>query len=94
MHVCILNHDGEVLLHRGIPATREACLQIVNPYVEDLVVGVECMFTWYWLADLCLEHEIHFVLGHRSLLARRNSPVHQDDARMYPEPGRGGPGAR
>jgi transposase len=22
------------------------------------------MFTWYWLADLCAEHEIPFVLGH------------------------------
>ena len=22
------------------------------------------MFTWYWLADLCAEHRIAFVLGH------------------------------
>jgi len=28
------------------------------------VVGVECMFSWYWLADLCQEEEIDFVLGH------------------------------
>jgi transposase len=25
---------------------------------------VECMFTWYWLADLCVEEDIAFVLGH------------------------------
>ena len=29
-----------------------------------MVVGVECMFTWYWLADLCVKEEIAFVLGH------------------------------
>jgi transposase len=29
-----------------------------------LVVGVECLFTWYWLADLCAQEGIPFVLGH------------------------------
>jgi hypothetical protein len=28
------------------------------------VVGVECMFAWYWLADLCRNEKIEFVLGH------------------------------
>jgi hypothetical protein len=25
---------------------------------------VECIFTWYWLADLCAEQGLPFVLGH------------------------------
>ena len=29
-----------------------------------LVVCAECMFTWYWLADLCARESIPFVLGH------------------------------
>ncbi len=29
-----------------------------------MVVGVECMFTWYWLADLCQKEGLAFVLGH------------------------------
>jgi transposase len=29
-----------------------------------LVVCVECIFTWYWLADLCAQEGIPFVLGH------------------------------
>ncbi len=28
------------------------------------VVAVECMFTWYWLADLCRSEQIAFLLGH------------------------------
>jgi hypothetical protein len=27
-------------------------------------VGVECIFCWYWLADLCASEQIPFVLGH------------------------------
>jgi transposase len=34
------------------------------PYREELVVCVECIFTWYWLADLCAREGIPFVLGH------------------------------
>src|SRR5262249_26666265 len=29
-----------------------------------VVVGVECMYAWYWLADLCTQEQIPFVLGH------------------------------
>ena len=29
----------------------------------DLVVGCECLFAWYWLADLCADEKIPFVLG-------------------------------
>jgi transposase len=39
-------------------------LVAVEPFREDLVVAVECIFTWYWLADLCREEGIEFVLGH------------------------------
>ena len=39
-------------------------MRVIAPYREDLVVGVECMFTWYWLADLCQKEGSAFVLGH------------------------------
>ena len=29
-----------------------------------MVGAVECIFTWYWLADLCQKEGIAFVLGH------------------------------
>jgi transposase len=36
----------------------------VSPFRSDLVVAVECILTWYWLADLCCDKNIPFVLGH------------------------------
>ena len=64
MYVCILNATGEVAVHKNIPTTPKAFLRLIKPYRERLVVGCECMFTWYWLADLCCDEQIDFVLGH------------------------------
>jgi transposase len=64
MYVCVLNATGEVVLHRNLPTRPDAFLRLIKPYRDDLVVGVECMFTWYWLADLCADEGIDFVLGH------------------------------
>jgi transposase len=64
MYVCILSQEGEILLHRNMKAAPEPFLQAVAPYREGLVVAVECIFTWYWLADLCVQEGIPFVLGH------------------------------
>jgi transposase len=64
MDVCILNGEGEILLHRHMKAAPEPFLKAIAPYREDLVVCVEGLFTWYWLADLCAREGIPFVLGH------------------------------
>ncbi len=64
MYLCILDGTGTVLLHRNLAATPTAFLAAVAPYRDDLVVCVECMFTWYWLADLCAAEGITFILGH------------------------------
>jgi Transposase len=64
MYVCILNQEGAILLHRHMKAAPEPFLTAIAPYRDGLVVSVECLFTWYWLADLCAEEGIPFVLGH------------------------------
>jgi transposase len=64
MYVCILNQTGEILLHRNIRTDQERFLKLIAPYRDDLVVSVECIFTWYWLADVCAREQIPFVLGH------------------------------
>jgi transposase len=64
MYLCILEREGQILLHENMRSRPETFLEAVAPYREDLVVAVECMFTWYWLADLCAREGIAFVLGH------------------------------
>lgn len=64
MYVCIQDKNGRVLIHKNMRACPEYFLKVIRPYQKDIVVAVECMFCWYWLADLCSEHGITFVLGH------------------------------
>src|SRR5499426_2202640 len=64
MYLCIMNRDGEILVHRNMPAGPDPFLKAIAPYREDVVVCVECIFTWYWLADLCAREGLPFVLGH------------------------------
>ena len=64
MYICILSQTGEIVYHKNLLASPESFLKAVAPFREDLVVGVECTFTWYWLADVCAREGIEFVLGH------------------------------
>ncbi len=54
----------QIRLHQNIKTDPESLLRILAPFREDIVVAVECMFTWYWIADLCIQENIPFVLGH------------------------------
>jgi transposase len=63
LYVCILNQAGELLVHRHMKAGPDPFLQTIAPYRENLVVCVECIFTWYWLAALWAREHITFVLG-------------------------------
>jgi transposase len=64
LYLCILNQAGETLVHKNLPAEPSAFLSAIAPYRDDIAVAVECVFTWYWLADLCHREKITFVLGH------------------------------
>ncbi len=64
MYICILNQAGEILVHQNMPVDSKTFLTVITPYLEDIVVCVECIFTWYWIADLCDDLHIPFVLGH------------------------------
>jgi transposase len=62
--VCILDGDGNPVFHGTIAATPAAFLKAVAPFRDGLAVACECLFAWYWLADLRHEQQIPLVLGH------------------------------
>src|SRR5262249_43955016 len=64
MHLCVLDSTGAVVADVNLPTHPDAFLGAIAPFREDVVVGVECMFAWYWLADLCAKHSIPFLVGH------------------------------
>jgi len=64
LYICIINSEGETILHREIKASQEKLLEILAPYKDQIVVASECMDCWYWISDLCQDNNIPFVLGH------------------------------
>ena len=54
-------------------------LRAVKPFRDGLVVGVECMFTGYWLADLRLDESLDFILGHALYMKAIHGGKHKDD---------------
>ena len=64
MFTHVLDARGRTVFEKDLPAGPETFLDAVRPFRPGLVVGCECMFAWYWLADLCEDQAIPFVLGH------------------------------
>ena len=70
MYVCVISHRGKVKVHQNIKTDPEPFFELIFPYLNDVVVGVECVFCWYWLADFCTQHHIPFILGHALYINR------------------------
>ena len=66
MHVCVVDHKGEKHLHRNFDTKKlPRFLAALEPFEKsDLIIGCESTFNWYWLADLCHQRNLAFLLGH------------------------------
>jgi transposase len=64
MFTHVLDAAGKTVFEKDLPTDPAVFLDALAPFRPDLVVGAECMFAWYWLADLCEDHQIPFALGH------------------------------
>jgi transposase len=65
MYVCIVDAQGDVVFHKNLKAQAEPFTKLMERFQDkDIVIAVESTFNWYWLADLCQELKLNFVLGH------------------------------
>ena len=64
MYICVINNIGETLFHKNMICSKDNLELIINTFGKDVVIGVECIFTWYWISDFCMENGIDFALGH------------------------------
>ena len=72
LYLCVLDQAGTIRLHKEIPAEPAALLEALAPFRDNLVVAAECMFAWYWLADLT---------PHSCLVQLRLQPFHENNRR-------------
>src|SRR5262249_6476246 len=82
LFVGVRDQAGTLRLPRNLPAKPDPSLRAIQPFRPDLLVGCECVHTWYWLADTCREHGIPFALGHawamRAVHASKTKSDRQD----------------
>lgn len=64
MYICVLDSSGKNVFHKNMNADPTHLQSALTPFLPDVVVGVECVFTWYWMADYCQKNDIPFTLGH------------------------------
>ena len=65
MYLCVLDVGDQTLAHYNMPASAEMLKRALVRFAgSDLVVGVEYVSTWNWIAEFCAERNIPFVPGH------------------------------
>ncbi len=64
LYVCIIDQEGNTCIHKEISANPDKLYSILEPYIGNIVVGVECMHCWYWVSDYCEDIGVDFILGH------------------------------
>jgi len=65
MYLCVVDQRGDIQLHKNFKTRVDVFLAITRRFRQgDFVVGVESTYNWYWLADVCVDHQVPFVLGH------------------------------
>src|SRR6476619_3505620 len=75
LFVCVLDQAGAIRVSRNLPAKPEPFLAAVAPFRPDLLVGCECVHTWYWLADTCRRESITFSLRHAGGMKAVHGPT-------------------
>lgn len=64
-YLCVVDRQRNILFHKQISnQDTDKLLSILQPYRHSLVVACESTYAWYWLADLCDQNGIEFILGH------------------------------
>lgn len=65
-HACVIDQNGDKKLHRNYQCQHADRFfdSICDLGTENIVVGCESTFNWYWFADECEKRNLPFILGH------------------------------
>jgi hypothetical protein len=47
LHLCVLDHLGNTVYDKNLPANPEPLLHALAPVREDVILAAKCMFAWY-----------------------------------------------
>jgi len=62
--ICVMDKTGQIMLNRNFKNDFFNLKKIIQPFQENIALGCESTYTYYWLADGCHQSGIPFYLGH------------------------------
>ncbi len=77
--ICIVDQASNVVLRKQIPDDKQMLREVLAPFRPDVVIAVECLFAWYWVADFCAAEGLPFVLGHALYMKAIHGGKTKDD---------------
>jgi hypothetical protein len=80
MYLCVLNQAGEILLEENLRCDPQLFLRAIAPFRDDMVVAVECIFTWTVRGNRCVSRPP------RKLVFRLRRPVGLSTRREHRPP--------
>ena len=81
MYVCIIDEKGKKLFHQNLENSVDELREALEPYSQEIAVGVESTYNWYWLADAWDLLKVPFYLGHALYMRSIHVDKFKDDER-------------
>ena len=65
MYACVVDQNGKKHMHKNFKTRQsDKFFAAIERFGNEIVIGCESTFNWYWLSDQCEERKLPFVLGH------------------------------
>ncbi|MFX0141061.1 MAG: IS110 family transposase [Candidatus Hodarchaeota archaeon] len=64
LYATVMDKSGKIHFRKRIENNFDSFKNYMTPFMDDLAVGVESTYNWYWLGDGCHDAGIPFYLGH------------------------------
>ena len=76
---CVMDRTGKIFLRKEVSNSIEEFLEIIKTWQNDITIGVESTYNWYWLIDGLKTLKIPVYLGHALYIKRRCGLKHKTD---------------
>ncbi len=79
MNCCVMDLQGTVLAKKNLRCEIGLFFDYLEPWVNNITLGVESTFNWYWLIDGLVDRAIPCYLGHALYIKHMSGKKHKND---------------
>lgn len=80
MTICVMDCSGKIFLRKEISNILDDFLECIDKWRDDITIGVESTYNWYWLIDGLTVLKIQAYLGHAYYIKQASGLKHKTDS--------------